>query len=200
MEKINPDSVLMITPSEVIEYLFCPRFIFFMNCLNIPQHEELRYKVQKGRNLHERRERENTEYLRKKIGNIDKKISVYLASPSLKVRGVVDEILFFPDGTLSPLDYKYAEYKDFLFQTFKIQSAIYAMLIEETYKKPVNKGYVCYTRGGSNLKEIPYQESDFNNAKEIIDEIFKIIISGYFPKRTSTRNRCPDCCYKNICA
>ncbi|MHC9540911.1 MAG: CRISPR-associated protein Cas4 [Vulcanimicrobiota bacterium] len=199
METVNPESTLMITPSEVIEYLFCPRFIYFMNCLNIPQHEELRYKVQKGRNIHEKRERDNTEYLRKRIGCTGKEISVYLASPAIRVRGIVDEILFFADGTASPLDYKYAEYKEFLFQTFKVQSVIYAMLIREIYKKPVKKGYICYTRGSNTLKDIVYQESDFRNAQAILDDIFRIIVSGYFPKRASSRNRCPDCCYKNIC-
>jgi len=199
MEIINPESTLMITPSEVIEYLFCPRFIYFMNCLNIPQHEELRYKVQKGRAMHEKRERENTEYLRKRIGCTRKEISVYLASPLIRVRGVVDEILFFGEDTASPLDYKYTEYAEYLFQTFKVQSVLYAMLIKEIYKKTVNKGYVCYTRGGSKLKEIVYLESDFKNAKEILDEIFKIILTGYYPRKASSRNRCADCCYKNIC-
>ncbi len=41
----------MITPSEVIEHIYCPRFTCFLNCLNIPQHEELRYKVLKGGNF-----------------------------------------------------------------------------------------------------------------------------------------------------
>lgn len=55
---VDTESTVMITPSEVIEYLFCPRFLYFMNCLKIPQHEELRYKVMKGRALHERREKD----------------------------------------------------------------------------------------------------------------------------------------------
>ena len=43
---------ISITISEVMEYLFCPRFIYFMNCLNIPQYEEKRYKVIMGREIH----------------------------------------------------------------------------------------------------------------------------------------------------
>ncbi len=53
----------MITPSEVIEHLYCPRFTYFMNCLNISQHEEQRYKVLKGREIHKSREESNRAYV-----------------------------------------------------------------------------------------------------------------------------------------
>ena len=58
MEEIVKDGVY-ITPSEVIEYLYCPRFIYFMNCLSIPQHEEQRYKVLMGREIHEKKSKIN---------------------------------------------------------------------------------------------------------------------------------------------
>ncbi len=58
----DSEATPMITPSDVIEHLFCPRFTYFIHCLKIPQHEELRYKVLKGRELHDKREKENKEY------------------------------------------------------------------------------------------------------------------------------------------
>ena len=48
---------IFITPSDVIEYLYCPRFIYYMKCLDIPKHEDKRYKVVKGREV--QREVEN---------------------------------------------------------------------------------------------------------------------------------------------
>ncbi len=147
----DTETTPMITPSEVIEHLYCPRFTYFMNCLNIPQHEELRYKVLKGRELHEKRENENREYLRKKLGCVDKDISVYIASRKLGVRGIIDEVLHLSDGTLAPLDFKYAEYTDYTFATHKVQSSLYAMLIKENYHKPVKKGYICYTRSNNKI-------------------------------------------------
>ena len=44
----------MITPSEVIEHIYCPRFTWFMNVQHIPQQEDQRYKVLKGREVHRR--------------------------------------------------------------------------------------------------------------------------------------------------
>jgi len=189
----------MITPSEVIEHLYCPRFTYFMNCLNIPQHEELRYKVLKGREIHERRGSENRDYLRKKIGCTSKAISVYMASPQIRVRGIVDEVLELSDGTMAPLDYKYAEFSDYTFRTHKFQSVIYAMLIEDTYKRPVKKGFICYVKDGSSLKEVVYKPSDFEEAHALLSEIFDVISKGYYPKKTKFQNRCIDCCYRNIC-
>jgi len=196
---MDTESTLMITPSEVIEHLYCPRFTYFMNCLNIPQHEELRYKVLKGREIHERRSSENRDYLRKKIGCTSKAISVYMASPQIRVRGIVDEVLELSDGTMAPLDYKYAEFSDYTFRTHKFQSVIYAMLIEDTYKRPVKKGFICYVKDGSSLKEVVYKPSDFEEAHALLSEIFDVISKGYYPKKTKFQNRCIDCCYRNIC-
>jgi CRISPR-associated exonuclease Cas4 len=195
----DTETTPMITPSEIIEHLYCPRYTYFMNCLNIPQHEELRYKVLKGRELHENRKKTNVDYLRRRIRCINKEISVYMASKTLGVRGVIDEILYLSDGTLAPLDYKYTEYNDFIFKTHRIQSTIYAMLIMENYRKPVKRGYVCYARGGSRVKEIFYKDEDFTYAKEKVKEIFDIVLKGYFPRKTLWPNRCVDCCYRNIC-
>lgn len=189
----------MITTSDVVEHLFCPRFTYFMNCLRIPQHEDLRYLVLKGREIHENRARENRDYLRKKIACVKKEIGVYLASPRIRVRGMVDEVLTLADGTMAPLDYKYTEYRDYLFRTHKYQSVLYALLIQEIYKKPVVKGYVCYIRDGVTLREIVYTPGDFRYILNVVNEIFQIIQMGWYPKGTSFRNRCVDCCYKNIC-
>ncbi len=203
METSSPvfdtEATPMITTSDVVEHLFCPRFTYFMNCLQIPQNEDLRYIVLKGREIHEDRAKENRGYLRKKINCVKKEIGVYLASPRIRVRGVVDEVLTFADGTMAPLDYKYTEFRDYLFRTHRFQSAIYALLIRETYQKPVLRGYICYVRGGSTLKEVVYSEKDFSYIYKVVDEIFAIIQQGYYPERTSFRNRCIDCCYRNIC-
>ncbi len=188
-----------ITPSEVIEYLYCPRFIYFMNCLSIPQHEEQRYKVLAGREIHEKKAKINKDYLRKKLNCNKREINVYLASDKYHLKGVIDEVLFLEDGTAAPLDYKFAEYKERLFHTHKVQSILYAILIKENYQIEVNRGYICYTRSKNLIKTIDFKERDFIKAVGVIDEILKIIQTGYYPKGTKYLSKCIDCCYKNIC-
>ena len=79
-----------ITPSDMIEFLYCKRFIYYMKCLGIKQYEDKRYKVEKGRELHRKKENENKDYLRKKLGVVDKKINIDLYSDKYKIKGKVD--------------------------------------------------------------------------------------------------------------
>ncbi|TVR63981.1 MAG: CRISPR-associated protein Cas4 [Candidatus Competibacteraceae bacterium] len=189
----------MITPSEVLEHVYCPRFTWFMNVQNIPQHEETRFKVRKGREVHRRRATENRDYLRRKIGAVKREIEVYLASPTLRLRGIVDEVLWLKDGTMAPLDYKYTEARDTVFKTHETQIVMYAMLIREVYQQPVTRGFVAYIRDGSQLLEVPVTEEAIAKVQLLIRQIFDIIATGRLPRRTPYRIRCEDCCYKNIC-
>ena len=49
----SDDPGFSVTASDILEHLFCPRFTYFQDYLQIPQHEEKRFKVQKGRTVHE---------------------------------------------------------------------------------------------------------------------------------------------------
>ena len=39
---------MSVTPSHIIEYLYCPRFTYYEYVLCIPQYEERHYKSRKG--------------------------------------------------------------------------------------------------------------------------------------------------------
>ncbi|MGM0500493.1 MAG: CRISPR-associated protein Cas4 [Bacillota bacterium] len=190
---------ISITPSEVIEYLYCPRFIYFMLVLQIPQKEEQRYKVQQGREVHEQKTKINKKYLRKKIGVTDKKIDQKLTSQKHQIHGIVDEVLFLDDGTAASLDYKFAKYKDRLFKTYKYQAVMYGMLIAENYDVDVNKAFLVYTRSRNKLVEIKITDKDRQEVKNILSEVIDIVQKGYYPEATSSKKRCRDCCYRNIC-
>ena len=120
--------MLSITPSHIIEHLYCPRYTFFQYVLCVPQFEEKFYKVSKGRHIHDSKLEQNKAYLRKRIGVTDKRLNQYLTNDYL--RGEVDEVLFLNDGTMAPLDYKFAEYKEKIYNTYKTQLFCYALLIE----------------------------------------------------------------------
>ena len=57
---------MKITPSQIIEYLFCPRFTYFEYVLRIPQKEDKYFKVMKGRDIHKKQSETNKKYMRKK--------------------------------------------------------------------------------------------------------------------------------------
>jgi len=196
---LAPEQEIFVTVSDALEYLFCPRFIYFMHCLGIAQREERRFKVQKGRELHESREKVNRDYVRKKLNCVRKEISVYLTSQKYHFKGEVDEVLFLEDGTAAPLDYKYAEFKETVYKTHKFQAALYGLLIMEHFGVDVKRGFVCYTRSNNHVEEIDFQQKDYEKAKEIVREILMIIQRGYYPDGTKQKARCVDCTYRNIC-
>jgi len=193
------DTETIITISDVLEYLFCPRFIYYMYCLDIPQHQEKRFKVLKGREVHETRKLTNRDYVRKKLNCIRKESEVFIASKECHIKGIVDEVLFLEGGTAAPLEYKFAEYKDKLFKTYKFQMVLQALLIRENYNIEVNRAYICYTRSNSLVKEIEIIPSDFEKAEKIIAEILGIVEKGLYPKASRSSRKCVDCCYRNIC-
>ncbi len=193
------ETEVFVTVSDALEYLFCPRFIFFMHCLGIAQREEKRYKVLKGRELHEIREKVNRDYVRKKLNCVRKEISVYLTSHEHQFKGEVDEVLFLEDGTAAPLDYKFAEFKKTIYKTHRYQAALYGLLIKEHFGVEVKKGFVCYTRSNNYVAEIDFKQKDYETANEIVREILMIIQRGYFPDGTKQKARCVDCTYRNIC-
>ena len=186
-----------VTPSEIIQYLYCPRFIYFEKILGIPQYEEKSYKAMRGRHLHDRKIRINKDYLRKELGVTKKFQEQYLTNAMM--RGVVDEVLFLVDGTAAPLDYKFAEYKEKVFNTYKTQLACYAWLIEENFNKQVNSGFLVYTRSKNKLIEVKIEEISKNEVKIAARAIIDIIDRNRFPKATRYKKRCTECTYRNIC-
>jgi len=186
-----------ITPSEIIQYLYCPRFIYFEKVLAIPQYEEKSYKAMRGRHLHEKKVRVNKDYLRKKLGVVEKHQEQYLTNPLL--RGKVDEVLILEDDKAAPLDYKFAQYKKKIYSTYKTQMACYAWLIEDNFKKPVNRGYLVYTRSKNRLVELEITDEAKDHVKKCARSIVEIIDRNRFPKATRFKKRCTGCTYRNIC-
>jgi len=188
---------MTLTPSHIIEYLFCPRFTYFECVLTIPQYEDRKYKVIRGRELHDEKLERNKDYLRKRVGAIERFNDQYLTNAFL--RGRIDEVLLLEDGSMAPLDYKFAIYEEKVYETYKTQLFCYAWLIEENFHRQVNKGFIVYTRSNNKLVEIAIQQSDKQLVKECVREIERIINENFFPKATKYKKRCVDCTYRNIC-
>lgn len=184
-------------PSQIIEYLYCPRYTFFEYVLRIPQYEDKYYKVMRGREIHDLRLVQNKDYLRKKIGVVNKWLDQYLSIKGL--RGIVDEVLQLNDGTFAPLDYKFAEWEDVLYETYRQQLFCYATLIEVNFKAQVNKGFLIYTRSKNKLIEVGITEQNKQSIKKSIEEMREIIAHNNFPKGTKNKKKCINCTYRNIC-
>lgn len=196
---MNSDAENWITPSHLLEYLYCPRFTYFEFVLGLPEYQENRYKVLRGREVHEERTRVNPRYLRRKLGVTARENDVELNSPTHRIRGRVDEILTLDDGTMAPLDYKFAEWKGRVFINQKVQAAMYGILIREVYGQEVNRAFLCHTRSNHRIHEVPLPPAEYNRAFEAIEACREVMATGYYPPPTTVPARCSDCCYRNVC-
>ena len=187
-----------ITPSEIIEFLYCPRFTYFMKFLSIKQYEENIFKVQIGREKHTNKSNSRFLNVRKRIGGVSKEQEKYLISKKYGLKGIVDEVYALDDGSYAPLDYKFAEYKEKDFETYKIQMILYSLMIEEIYNTKVNKFFLVYLRSKNLIKEYSLNDKDKKKYEKYIKD-YKAVIGGHYPKATSSKARCVDCCYRNIC-
>lgn len=151
----------------------------------------------KGRELHDVKLERNKDYLRKKIGAKEKWLDQYLTNDN--IRGKVDEVLLLEDGTMAPLDYKFAEYKEKIYETYKQQLVCYAILIEQNFGKKVNRGFLVYVRSKNKLVEVEITESQKQEVRESIDAIHDILEKNHFPRATKYKKRCLNCTYRNIC-
>ena len=187
----------MLTPSHIIQYLYCPRFTYFEYVLAIPQHEEQNYKVMRGRELHDDKLEQNKAYLRRRLGVREKQLDVYLTNELL--RGRMDEVLRLEDGSMSPLDYKFAEYRDKVYSTYQTQLFCYAWLLEDNFGEEVHKGFLVYTRSNNRVVEVPITAADKAQVRKCAEEIYHIIGDNFFPKATKVKSRCLTCTYRNVC-
>jgi CRISPR-associated exonuclease Cas4 len=188
---------MSITPSDIIQHLYCPRFTYFERVLCVPQNEEKYSKVMRGRELHNDRLEQNKEYVRKRIGAVEKHTAQYLTNELL--RGEVDEVLLLEDGTMSPLDYKFAEYDDIVYDTYKTQLFCYAWLIEEHFGREVRRGFLVYTRSKNKVVEVAIAPEDKERVKAAARAIRRITEENFFPAATKYKKRCVECTYRNIC-
>lgn len=190
--------MISITPSHIIQYLYCPRFTYFEHVLQIPQFEEDNYKVMRGRDLHDEKLNRNKGYLRRKLGVIARYDDQYLTNNLL--RGRVDEVLQLQDGTYAPLDYKFAEYKDRIFSTYRTQLYCYAWLIQDNFPSAkVATGFLVYTRSNHQVISVPITPKDQEKVKRCANEIAKIIHHNHFPKATKDRRKCLSYTYRKVC-
>ena len=84
------------------------------------------------------------------------------------------------------------------FETYKIQMILYSLMIEEIYNTKVNKFFLVYLRSKNLIKEYALNDKDRKKHEKYIKD-YKTVIGGYYPKATSSKARCVDCCYRNIC-
>jgi len=84
-------------------------------------------------------------------------------------------------------------------QNHRVQLAAYALLVEETFRRPVPQGFV-YLVPRKEVVAVQIEEADRSEVIRILGEVREMISRERMPGPTPVRVRCETCEYQNYCA
>ena len=205
MDTVNFEGISIF---EVIDYIYCPRIIYYEKTLKISGNKMKVFKEEEkkrleGKGMINRRWIWDRLKLRKQsINNLEqwtnKEFSKELYSQKYHFHGKLDEILYLEEGTIVLLYYHNSKYTAREDNQYKNLMTLFFMLIEENYNINSQKGYILFLNGHS-LKKIECTNKNFESMKQYINETLNLIETEKYPLEAEGGTKCRDCYYKKIC-
>lgn len=193
---------------QVIDYIYCPRIIYYEEVLKIFANKKDDFKKEEEKrvegkgSINRKWIWERLKLRKQDINNLsqweNKEFNKELYSGKYHFYGKIDEILYLRDETIVPLYYYNSKYTAREDNRYKYLMAMFSMLIEENYKISSQRGYILFLNGHS-LKKIEYTEKDFEKIKQQIAETLELIKTERYPLEVEGGTKCRDCYYKKIC-
>jgi CRISPR-associated exonuclease Cas4 len=187
--------------SDVKQYLYCPRIIYFDHVLHVPKLKDLKLDVGKDKHDHMTRKekrRKGAIFYDSELDEADKLFKVALESSALGLRGVLDYLITTEQEQI-PVDYKFGRSnKGSVYLNHKYQLAAYALLVEEEYGTTVRRGYIHYSKDRINAR-IEMTDDLRRRTLKIIGKIKEIVEDEIEPVGTKMRAKCTDCEYLRFC-
>jgi len=205
----------MITATDIKQYIFCPRTVYLHHILHIPS--RFSQKMQKGREVHEEIEMMNhsksSAGTRRSIifhnqeldsDRAERRFSLPLESSSLGLRGVLDLLVVTSSGReigqeMIPVDFKFGRsYSGGAHKSHRFQLAAYALLVEESFRTVVRRGYVHYIPENACAK-VDFKDDLKRSSLQLIMEINEMLREEKEPERPQNPGKCADCSYRRFC-
>ncbi|MEM1560179.1 MAG: CRISPR-associated protein Cas4 [Ignisphaera sp.] len=188
------DTEEYFTTVDVKHYAYCPMIVYFTHVLHLE--ERITESMIYGAESHD-------ESIITPIAASLKASKIIrgleLVSDKLKVRGKLDYLVITKYGELIPVEVKWAEpERGVAKRDHKLQLATYALMLEETFGKPVKRVIAYYTRVGK-LISIPLDESVKKQVKHILASMERIVSMEEQPKSAIKPSRCINCGFKSYC-
>jgi len=118
---------------------------------------------------------------------------VKVSSEKLQLIGIIDAIK--EGDEICPIEYKTGKIKESL--SDNIQLCAEAMVLEEKYNRPINKGYIYYSQS-KEKREVNFDDSLRNNALSLISYGFDILNGNSIPEPFNDK-RCNGCSLQSLC-
>lgn len=181
--------------SDVRQYVYCPRIIYFNYVIPVPRHKTI--KMEAGQASHEdfadlEKRRTLAKY---HLEGGSREFSVRLECRALNLAGILD-MLIVSDAGLFPVEFKNTSGGMGLHH--KYQLAAYAMLVESQRKRPVREGFI-YALQGKRVFRVAIDAGVRVHVKRIVGAIVNLVDRAIVPPRTRAGGRCHDCEFANYC-
>lgn len=186
-----------LTATDLMNYLYDPRIIYFVYVLKIPQATTI--KELEGQKKYEEFEvKSKRNKIIKELPFLPKMYNLHLTSAQHRIATKIDCVAI--DGKRKeayPIQIKYSVKPRVLYRTQKFQIVMEALLVEEILGYNVSHGYVKFLRSEDFVK-VKITQKLKDELLEIFSEIESIIQSEKLPKGTKDKKKAIDNCYRNI--
>jgi CRISPR-associated exonuclease Cas4 len=188
------DQLDFLTPTDLKQYGYCPRVLFFERCW--PDFRPRTYKMEVGLDAHENETKLAARRTLGKLGleNGERRFDVRLFSERLRLHGIVDEIIVTPAAAY-PIDYKLARQAS---PQYQLQLATYSLLIEDQWQLPAPVGYL-WLISQRKAERVMLDGALREQAYAMLNEMRLIIEQEMMPVPTSRRAKCRDCEFRRVC-
>ncbi len=184
----------VFTVTDLKQYMYCPRILYYQICL--PTIRPVTYKMQAGVDAHEEERRRAARRSARWYGLAEgeRLFDVSVCSATLGLAGQIDEVVQL-ETEIVPVDYKLARQVGY---HYKVQLAAYALMLEETYHQPVQRG-IIYLIPVRKTHVVPITQALRRQAQTAATTMRAIAEREVMPPPTDWRQRCADCEFRRFC-
>ncbi len=187
---------LQVTASDVKQFVYCPRIVYFRYVLPVPSLPT--YKMKVGAEAHvqiSRREKRRTSR-KYQLADGTKLYQQYFHSDRMGLSGKLD-LLIESDGKFYPVEYKDSSGEPGLHHRYQLTA--YALLVEDARDTIVRRGFI-YMLEDELVYPLEITEGKKRFAKALLNSIREMILTENMPRPTPFRERCKECEFKLFCS
>jgi CRISPR-associated exonuclease Cas4 len=186
---------ILFTVTDLKQYSYCGRVFFYEKCL--PHIRPRTHKMDIGRDEHEREQARASRRTLRQYGEVAgrREFEVGVESAVLRLRGLIDEVVFTEDGKVLPVDYKLATSVS---ANHRLQLGAYALLLESKFGVSVSEGYV-YLLGKREMVRVRITPALREQIFALLGAMFETVSKERMPEAASIRARCASCEFRRFC-
>ena len=191
----------LLEVTDLKQYTCCPRIVFYRYCL--PRVRPITYSMEEGIRCHEEEEtREERRSLRNYgLTSGERVYRLLLQSTKLGLTGRLDLAIATPSreapgAEAIVVEYKLSEQK--AGSHFMLQLAAYALLLEEAWGLPVNRGFL-YSIPLRKAESVAITQHLRRKVMQTVAQIRQIVESEIMPSPPSSLRRCVTCEFRRFC-